>query len=319
MRISESWRIFIRESYLFILSIITIIIGMIIFFLVYIFIPTKIFLSWWFPIGFFGGALIVLLKEGYNLSVRANRDINLRLDLEEAKKFEYLSVMASATAHQLNQPIGIIRAATDAAIDDLAEGFIKSPEDIKPTLHRILEQSTRMATIINKFRDFARGDRNKHDLVHLNQVIEHGGTFFENQLRQHHIALHLEMNTQIEPTVWGNRFQLEEVLINLLSNAKDVLADQTEAVVWVKTWATPTECGFSVEDNGPGLAKAYRQDLFFPFASTKPTESGTGLGLYLARRIVREFNGDLIYTDRPAGGAKFTVILPRATAQKTEE
>jgi len=232
-------------------------------------------------------------------------------ELEEARKLSYLGVMATATAHELNQPIGIIRASSDAALKDIEEGYFKE-EDIEPLLQRIFSQTTRLSAIIDNFRRFARGDRTHREKVLLSDLVERTTVNFLEQFKHRNINLTTKLwLKRPTPVAWANFYQLEEVLINLITNARDAVEGRKNATVWVKTWRhRGGRTGLSVEDNGPGLSQEYRRNMFVPFFSTKPTEKGTGLGLYISRRIVDGLGGQLRYKDRNDGGAIFIVNLP---------
>ncbi len=232
--------------------------------------------------------------------------------LEETKKLVYLGTMATAVAHEINQPVGIIRAATNAVLLDVKEKLFQSEEELEPFLQRILAQTERLHGIIENFRIFARGDRTRREEVNLNHVVEQMVALFLEQLKHRNITLELRLcEDQTPPIVSANLFQLEEVLINLLTNARDTVEGQEDATVWINTWRNVEKlCGFSIEDNGAGLTAEYREHLFMPFMSTKPTEQGTGLGLYISRKIIHDFDGKLCYEDRPGGGARFVVTLP---------
>ncbi len=232
-------------------------------------------------------------------------------ELEEAKRLTYLGIMATAQAHELNQPIGIIRAATDAALADIDDGLF-SPEEIEPLLNRILTQTDRLNAIINNFRKFARGDRIQREKVDLNELVEHTCTNFVEQFNHRHIRLAKKLwSKSPKPICWANSFQLEEVLINLLINARDAVEGRKDARILVQTFRRKGGVsGFSVEDNGPGLAPEYKDQMFIPYVSTKSTEKGTGLGLYISRRIVNDLGGRLRYVNESGDGACFIVELP---------
>ena len=234
-----------------------------------------------------------------------------RAEVEESRKFKYLSSMATAVAHQINQPVGIIRAATSAALSDIQDELFQPTEELKPLLNKIYAQTGRLRNIIDSFRSFARGDRQHRERVNLNQVIAQTLALFEAQFQHHNIKLTRE-ETHSKLTVWANPFQLAEVLINLLNNAKDALEGSANPQVWVKTRREPTtgQIEIQIEDNGPGIAPEFLEKLFMPFESTKPTERGTGLGLHLSRQIIQAFGGQLNYIPRPGGGAAFQITLP---------
>lgn len=245
------------------------------------------------------------------LSLLKSELVEQRAELEQARQLAYLGTMATAVAHEINQPVGIIRAATDAALLDLQDDLLQI-EELGPLLRRIWKQTERLHTIIENFRKFARGDRTTREDVNLNQLVEQTASLFSEQLTHHHIALRLQLYQEPPaPLVFANRFQLEEALINVLSNARDAVEGRENAAIWLTTWCDPhKDCGFVVEDNGPGLSAEYRKHLFMPFMSTKSTEQGTGLGLYLARKIIQDFGGALCHEDRSGGGARFIVRFP---------
>jgi len=239
-------------------------------------------------------------------------------EIEQSRKLAYLGTMATATAHELNQPIGIIRALTDSALSDISSGLLLF-EETRPLLEKILQQTTRLAKIIDNLRSFARSDRTKREPVNLNELIIQVTQMFTEQFRHRNIELVVETNYNNPPPIaWANPIQLEEVLINLLSNARDAVDGQAAAMVKVVCWRHARGgCGFSVEDNGPGLPPEYKQKMYTPFVSTKPTEKGTGLGLFISQRLISDLGGRLFFEEREAGiGARCVVHLP---ATKREE
>jgi histidine kinase len=245
------------------------------------------------------------------ISDLGKRIIEQDAELERTRTLAYLGTMATATAHELNQPIGIIRAITDAALNDIRDGFIKEKE-IPSLLKKILMQTDRLAGRIENLRAFARSDRTKREKVMLNNLLEQMGQMFFEQFKHRNIILEIETDkTRNAPIVWANPVQIEEVLINLITNARDAVEGLPKAWVKVRCWRDKYGGSwFTVEDNGPGLNQEYRKQIFTPFVSTKSTEKGTGLGLYISRRLISELGGRLNYEDRLTKGAKFIVYLP---------
>ncbi len=234
----------------------------------------------------------------------------LQTMLEESRKLSYLGTMATAVTHELSQPVGIIRAATSAARDDIRDKLFRF-EDIEPLLDQIWGQTKRLNAVIENFRRFARGDRSSREPVNINEVIEQAIAFFGKQFRHHNINLVKQLcrDTRV-PVTWANPFQLEEVIINLLTNASDAVEGQKNAFVRVKTWQHGEKTGFQVEDNGPGIPPEFRVHIFVPFFSTKSPEQGTGIGLYISHKIIDDLGGSIQYEEGTDGGACFTVSLP---------
>lgn len=239
--------------------------------------------------------------------------MNSSPDFEQTNNQNDLAVLATAAAHELNQPIGIIRAAVSGALNDLDEGLFEPEHDTRALLERIMAQSDRLQAIIDHFRQFARGDRSQREWVTLNVMVERTLINFAAQFRHHNIQLHVQpYEGDGEAIAWANLYLLEEVLLNLLLNAKDAVEEQANAQVWIDVWRDDNKhcVGFSVTDNGLGVSADQREKIFTPYFSTKSTEKGAGLGLYICQKIVYEFNGQLTYQDNESGGASFSVTLP---------
>lgn len=250
------------------------------------------------------------IKERQEKIAEVREKQKLQAQIEESKRLEYLGTMGTAQAHQLNQPVGVIQAEVSRTLADLRDGLFEE-DDLEPTLDNILLQANRLGEITENFRRFARGDRVHREEVFLNALVEQTTGYFIEQFKKQGICLKTQLgSSHPQPVAWANPFLLQEVLINLLTNARDAVQGQKEAKIWVKTWCHDGESGFSVEDNGPGLSPEYRNHLFLPFVSTKPTKTSTGLGLYTSRRLIDDLGGRLSYQDRPDGGTRFVVDLP---------
>jgi C4-dicarboxylate-specific signal transduction histidine kinase len=246
------------------------------------------------------------LSKNQLIAALERENAELRVELEKARKLAYLGMMATTVAHEVSQPVHIIRATTSAALDDLKDNLFK-PNEIKPVLERIHCQTTRLNKLIQNFRQLARSDN--REAVNINQLLEN--TIATIPHKKVNILMILE-SAQSPLITYANPFQLQAVLSILLNNAFNALEGRKNATVWVKTFGTPSQkVGFSIEDNGAGLAPEYREFMFKPFVSTKAIEHGTGLGLYLAYKIIEELKGELCYKDRRDGGASFIITLPK--------
>ena len=213
--------------------------------------------------------------------------------------------MATGVAHNINNPVGIIRLAAQRGLKKLEKGMsVAEGEEI---FQRILKQADRLHTIIQDFRKFANGDRKQREVVELNALVEQIKDYFGNQLEAHHIMLTLELSDQ-NPCSHTNRFVLQEVLMNLISNAREALENIPNAFILIKTWQKAKKVGLQVEDNGAGVPQEQQKNLFSPFHSTKA--HGIGLGLHFARQALVDIGGTITYQDRQPNGACFIIELP---------
>jgi histidine kinase len=224
---------------------------------------------------------------------------------EEANKLSLLGTLATGVAHNINNPVGIIRLAAQRGLRRLEKGMsVAEGQDI---FQDILTEADRLHTIIQGFRNFANGDRKQRETVALNALVEQVKDYFGNQLEAHHITLTLELSDQ-NPGSHTNRFVLQEVLMNLIGNAREALENIPDAFILIKTWQTAKKVGLQVEDNGAGIPQEQQQNLFSPFHSTKA--HGTGLGLHFAHKALADIDGTITYQDRQPNGACFIIELP---------
>ena len=156
--------------------------------------------------------------------------------------------------------------------------------------------------------------------VDLNEIVKFTVSTFAEQFSLRNIDLVVSpFKRSPSPVAWVNPYQIEEVIINLLANARDALEKCRSAKVWVEVFRRKGgACGFIIKDNGPGLSEEYRKKMYVPFVSTKPTEKGTGLGLYISSRIIQNSGGKLRYSDRENGGACFTIEFPAMKGNKND-
>lgn len=248
-----------------------------------------------------------LLKENEELK---KKEIEQRIALEEAKKLSYLGYMATGIAHNINNPVGIIRLAAQNALYSLEQN--PNNETGKEFFEDILVEANRLNDIIQKFRNFANGDRKHRENVSLNEVVKTIQGYFENQFESHNIKLVFDLSDK-NPQSYANDFILQEVLTNLISNARDALENISDATIWIKTWQQKNKVGFIVEDNGNGISEEQQKTLFIPFHSTKT--DGTGLGLHFAYQSLNDLRGNISYQNREPNGAHFLIELPPANEQ----
>ena len=244
--------------------------------------------------------------------------------LFDASRLTNLGEMASGIAHEINQPLAIIRMAADSLQEELeSEEAQADPaalfDFIKSKLKRISVQTDRASGIIRELRTVARKPSDEAAPFPLVDAARTSLELLSEQLRASRIGLSLELPEGPGPTVLGQVSRLQQVVINLVLNARDAILENAhpEAVgilgrVFVRVFDDPAKgtATIIVEDDGSGIPEAALPRLFEPFFTTKPTGKGTGLGLSISYNIVRHMYGELSAHNRPEGGARFRISLP---------
>lgn len=258
------------------------------------------------------------LKEEVAERRRAEQTLRAAQDeLVHAGKLAVLGQLATGITHELTQPLGALRTLSANAIEFMRRGNLATTEKNLLIVAKLVDQ---MGAIIGPLKTFARKSVGQPQAVDVGQALANVLFLLDQRLRKQSVAVH----NQCPPGVWiawcdPNR--LEQVFLNLLGNALDAMADRgrQELILAVAgegpdgaDLGSPPHLRVQVEDSGPGLSEDALARLFEPFFTTKPVGEGLGLGLAISRDILREAGGDLIPSNRQAGGACFTVVLPLA-------
>jgi C4-dicarboxylate-specific signal transduction histidine kinase len=180
-------------------------------------------------------------------------------------------------------------------------------------LENALRQVRKATEIISHLRTFGRAAPSSREPVRVNDVVVRALSLMDQQLRSRSVDVKLEL-TPDDPVVLGNAIQLEQVFINLLSNARDAVKDAKVRRVTVRSAVGDGTVDLTFEDTGPGIPEGLEQRIFDPFFTTKEVGQGTGLGLSITYGIVKDHRGTIEPLKRPPGaGAAFLVRLPLAS------
>ena len=239
--------------------------------------------------------------------------------LVHSTRLAELGEMAAAVAHELNQPLtGIRNFARNAHF--MLEEDAGSPEEVKENLQLISEQVDRAARIINQMRDMTRKGERQFALVDINGTLRDSVEFLMPQLRLSGVDVRLELATVL-PEILGDRIRLEQVFLNLLTNARQAMEEAEVRQLTVRTYVqqgTALPVVAEVRDTGKGFPPEDTKKLFTPFFSTKKPGHGTGLGLSISLRIIRDHGGDITAVGVPGRGAEFAVRLPLPREERGE-
>src|SRR6266852_6939701 len=230
----------------------------------------------------------------------------LRDRAEEQGRFAAAGELLGGVAHEVNNPLMAIASHAELRLSD---GQL--PAEQRSEMQNILRQAQRAAKLLRGLLRFVRAGEKRTAAVNMNDVVRSALDLVSYRFSIDEITIEGRLDPEL-PTVVGDANRLEQVIVNLLSNALDALRSvKPPRRLIVDSFIDDTggRVCVTVTDNGPGVAPEIAQRLFRPFASTKGIRS-TGLGLYISRQLVREVEGELDLVKRSEPGARFLVWLP---------
>src|SRR5436190_15854430 len=232
----------------------------------------------------------------------------LRDRAEEQGRFAAAGELLSGVAHEVNNPLMAIASHAELRLADA-----NLPAEQRNEMQSILRQAQRAAKLLRGLLRFVRAGEKRSTTVNLNDVVRSAIDLVSYRFSIDEISIEGRLDPEL-PTVVGDANRLEQVIVNLLSNALDALRSVNPPRRLIVD-SFPDDTGgrvcVTVTDNGPGVAPEIAPRLFRPFASTKGVR-GTGLGLYISRQLVREAQGELDLVKHVQSGARFLVWLPSA-------
>ncbi|TMD63531.1 MAG: GHKL domain-containing protein [Chloroflexi bacterium] len=178
-------------------------------------------------------------------------------------------------------------------------------------LYSAMQQVRKATEIISHLRTFGRAASVSYEPIEIIQVIRRSLSLMQEQLRLRQIEVLIEM-PQVEVVVIGNAIQLEQVFINLLTNARDALATVPRKVITITCDLKAELVEIRVCDTGPGIPAELERRIFDPFFTTKEVSAGTGLGLSITYGIIKEHRGTILVEKHEGEGAHFLIQLPCA-------
>lgn len=245
----------------------------------------------------------------------------------QSTKLATLGEMATGIAHEINQPLGGISLMTQGLLKAIEKEKL-TPDLLVERLKSINEQIERINRIINHLRVFGRQAPETKTAVNVNKPLRDVFELIGQQLVQRNIHIQLELNDKL-PEVLADHTRLEQVFINIISNARDALDEQELHIRfllrqrnypdWVKGWKKELLIKTSQEhqqiiveirDNAGGIEENLLQKIFEPFFTTKEVGKGTGLGLSISYGIIKEFGGEISVDSEIDRGSSFYVRLP---------
>jgi histidine kinase len=225
--------------------------------------------------------------------------------------------MATGVAHELNQPLSVIKMASSFFIRKIEKNESVQDETLHGMLKKIDGNVDRATRIIEHMRQFARKSDLRLEKVQLNDVLGRAFEIFSQQLRLRGIEVIWDLDPEL-PRILADASRLEQVFINLLLNARDAIEEkwtEPEAIpgnkaIILKTMRNRHKVICEVRDTGKGVSPALAEKIFEPFFTTKEVGKGTGLGLSISYGIVQECGGTIRVDRDSTTGACFVLEFP---------
>lgn len=235
-------------------------------------------------------------------------------ELIQAGKLAALGQMSAALSHEFNQPLAAVKSFARNAAAYLDRG---EPDKVRQNVGMIDEMVDRLSAISAHLRNFARRPGEKTGPISLNGALDSALVILEPKLRAASCRVNRAQLAD-DTFVMGGLVRLQQVFVNLLSNAVDAMAHLPEPVIDMDFDIDEGMVRIHVRDRGAGMSEAEIAQLFDPFFTTKEPGKGMGMGLSISYNIVRDFGGTLDGRNHPEGGAVFTLTLIRAGARLHE-
>lgn len=255
----------------------------------------------------------VLLAVISNITKR----VEAEQQLVQAGKMATLGEMATGVAHELNQPLSVIKTASSFMMRKVNRGESIQPKILFTMVEEIDGHVDRAAKIINHMREFGRKSTMSPERVSINNVLQRAFDFFSQQLKLREIRVVWRLAEQL-PRIKADSGRLEQVFINLLINARDSIEDRfeqdpllsEEKHIILRTRYQNYQVIIEVIDNGLGVEPKRADKIFEPFFTTKRVGRGTGLGLSISYGIIKDSGGTIRAVEKEPPGACIEIRLP---------
>ncbi len=239
--------------------------------------------------------------------------VSMEAQLTQADKLSSIGLLAAGVAHEVNTPLAVISSYTQMLgkqirMDEAAQARLG------PVIEKITQQTFRASEIVNGLLNFSRMGTVELGPVDLNQVATETVLLLEHQMRGSGVAVQTDLAPHL-PLIAGNRGKLQQILVNLILNARDALTECAGPQITLSTRQLGTEVELSVADNGCGMPPEVLRKIYDPFFTTKfqskdGQRKGTGLGLAVSYGIVQEHSGHIDVASEVGHGTTFRLLFP---------
>ncbi|CAA6811672.1 MAG: Unknown protein [uncultured Sulfurovum sp.] len=245
------------------------------------------------------------LEQKVQIEIEKNRKKELMM-LHQSRLAQMGEVI-NMIAHQWRQPLSSINALVLIMDMKISKQNLKDKQFLQKELDDIEMLTQHMSTTINDFKDFFLPEKEKV-LFNIQDMSNHVTSLLQPILVYENIQIKIKHDDNIE--FYGYQNEFGQVLINVLNNAKDALLEKhtnKEKVIYLSTLQEEKKIIISIQDNAGGIDEKIINKIFEPYFSTKSEKKGTGLGLYMSKKIIEEHMGGRLFATNSLDGAKFTI------------
>ena len=242
--------------------------------------------------------------------------IELEAQLTQSEKLSSIGLLAAGVAHEVNTPLAVISSYTQMLSKQL-----RDDPRLSPVLEKITQQTFRASEIVNGLLNFSRTSGAEFVRIDLNQLLHDSTILLDHQFKTARIRIETDLDPALA-AVQGNQGKLQQVILNLMLNAKDAMHGtskngETGGLIRVRTFTESGNAIVEIEDTGAGIASENLNRIFDPFFTTKTNpqpgqHKGTGLGLAVSYGILQEHGGKITVDSAPGEGTTFRLEIPAA-------
>lgn len=244
---------------------------------------------------------------------RSNREqAQLNEELIQSSKMAALGKLAAGVAHEVNNPLAVIREKAGWMRDLLEEEDVRASTNFKEfedAVEKIEQHVERAGNVVHRMLGFARRMEPVCNDLYINDVLKQTTAFLDNEIRFRNIELIWNLTPDL-PTIQSDASQIQQVILNLFNNAIDAIDRNGHITVTTGYEAESDMVSISLRDDGPGMDKEVQRRIFDPFFTTKKVGEGTGLGLSISYSIINKLGGTIRFESEVGQGTEFVIHLP---------
>lgn len=251
--------------------------------------------------------MIVAQQDRINLA-----QAQLNEELVQSSKMAALGKLAAGVAHEVNNPLAVIREKAGWMRDLLEEEDVQSSlnfQEFDDAVHKIEQHVERAGQVVHRMLGFARRMEPVCNDVYINDVLKQTAVFLDNEVHFRNIELVWDLMADI-PAIQSDASQIQQVILNLLNNAIDAIGRDGHIQISTGYEEDKEMISISIRDSGPGIDKEIQKHLFDPFFTTKKVGEGTGLGLSISYSIINKLGGNICFDSEEGQGTQFIILLP---------